>query len=158
MSRSESGGSRHLIRSVLWGRDERKSLLWSIGGEYRESFRSKTTEDKFRFARNLRRRTTPTEKLLWQRLRRWQLYGARFRRQAVVLGWIVDFYCPEVRLVVEVDGPIHEIRVLRDRRRDLVMLRAGFAVVRIASDQVEMHIDRVLDAITQAIQYCRAKN
>jgi very-short-patch-repair endonuclease len=153
-----SNGSRHLIRSVLWGRDEGKSLVWSIGGEYKDSFRSKTRKEKFSFARNLRRRATPTETLLWQKLRRRQLNGAKFRRQALVFGWIVDFYCPQVRLVIEVDGPIHNRLILQDRRRDLEMHRAGFSVMRIASDQVEMHMDRALDAITQAVKYLRGES
>ncbi len=58
-------------------------------------------------ARQLRREPTREEALLWERLRRNQLDGLHFRRQQIIDGFIVDFYCHAAGLVVEVDGPIH---------------------------------------------------
>ena len=67
-------------------------------------------------AKALRRQMTPAEKLLWSRLRRNQL-GYHFRRQQVIAGFIADFYCDLARLVVEVDGGVHEQQVNYDASR-----------------------------------------
>ena len=64
-------------------------------------------------ARRLRRERTDAERTLWQRLRGKQLGGLKFRRQHVVGPWILDFYCPECRLAVELDGGQHNEAVLR---------------------------------------------
>ena len=60
------------------------------------------------FAKSLRRDMTPCEKLLWERLRRKNIRGVKFRRQHPIEYYIADFYCHEARLVIEVDGPVHE--------------------------------------------------
>ncbi|SRR6266545_779673 len=67
-----------------------------------------------------RREPTPEEDRLWQMLRRHNLGGAKFRRQHVIGPFIVDFYCAAARLVVEVDGPIH------DSQQEQDALRQGF--------------------------------
>src|SRR5271155_3254222 len=71
-------------------------------------------------ARSMRRSPTPAEKRLWQRLRRDRL-GARFRSQVAIGTFIVDFYCAARRLVVEVDGPVHDGRTDADAERDHVL-------------------------------------
>jgi very-short-patch-repair endonuclease len=63
----------------------------------------KVTKEKLQRAKELRREMTPAEKLLWNELRANKL-GVHFRRQQVIAGFIVDFYCHKVGLVVEVDG------------------------------------------------------
>ena len=68
-------------------------------------------------AKALRRQMTPAEKLLWRRLRRNQL-GYHFRRQQVIAGFIADFYCDTARLVVEVDGGVHEQQADYDESRN----------------------------------------
>jgi len=68
--------------------------------------RSSTT---FRqIARELRRRQTPAERLLWERLRNRKLQGLRFVRQHPIGRYIVDFYCPQLRLVIELEGNVHD--------------------------------------------------
>jgi very-short-patch-repair endonuclease len=59
-------------------------------------------------ARQMRTAQTPAEEMIWQRLRRKQIGGLRFRRQHPIDRFIVDFYCSELRLIIEVDGDIHE--------------------------------------------------
>ncbi|HEY9766381.1 MAG TPA: DUF559 domain-containing protein, partial [Chroococcales cyanobacterium] len=59
-------------------------------------------------AREFRKEPTPSESLLWEALRKGRLDGRRFRQQQPIGHFIVDFYCPSEKLVVEVDGPIHE--------------------------------------------------
>src|SRR5512135_1457663 len=76
------------------------------------------------FARRMRKRPTRSEALLWAQLRRGKL-GVRFRRQHPMLGFIVDFYCASARLVVEVDGSVHDSFEARrhDTARDAWLAR-----------------------------------
>ena len=81
-------------------------------------------------ARN-RAQLTESEAKLWEALRGGRL-GVRFRRQVVLLDrFIVDFYAPSLRLVVEVDGGYHKLRGCADARRDRELRRAGYTVVRL---------------------------
>lgn len=63
--------------------------------------------EKRQMARRLRRRATASEKLAWELLRNRRLLGLKFRRQQVIRGYVVDFYCAELRLALEIDGGIH---------------------------------------------------
>jgi len=71
-------------------------------------------------ARELRRTMTPAERRLWSYLRANRLQGWHFRRQQIIDGFIVDFYCHQAGLVIEVDGPIHEGQKLEDEKRTQV--------------------------------------
>ena len=64
-------------------------------------------EEGKRLSQRLRRDMTPAEKELWWKLRNSNLFGAKFRRQHPIACFIADFYCHELKLVIEVDGPIH---------------------------------------------------
>src|SRR6218665_2623031 len=88
-------------------------------------------------ARALRRSPTLAESLLWQQLRA-RPYGLKFRRQHPFGPFIVDFYCPAVRLVVEVDGDSHDMgdRPALDERRDLYLRENGFRVLRFKAADV----------------------
>jgi very-short-patch-repair endonuclease len=66
-------------------------------------------------ARKMRTDPTPEEASLWQSLRKCQLGGYKFRRQHVIGAYIVDFYCPQARMVVEVDGKVHANQIGYDR-------------------------------------------
>jgi very-short-patch-repair endonuclease len=118
----------------------------------------KTREPAFQFsadqttndlAKELRRKMTPSEKLLWQRLRNHKISGLKFRRQHPIRWYIADFYCHEARLVIEVDGPIHQNadRAEHDRQRDGVMEELGIKVLRFSNNQVRFHLPRVLKEI-----------
>lgn len=98
----------------------------------------------------LRRHPTPSERVLWGRLRRKQLDGFKFRRQVIILGWIVDFYCPKARFVVELDGRGHDIR--HDAFRDSVMRRYGFEVLRLPSREATGNLPAVLERIRVALR------
>jgi very-short-patch-repair endonuclease len=110
----------------------------------------KVNEGKVCRAKELRREMTPTETLLWDRLRRSQLNGLHFRRQQVVRGFIADFYCHQAALVVEVDGSIHDGRQEADRERDAALAAAGFRTLRFTNHQVETAIENVLQTIAAA--------
>lgn len=101
-------------------------------------------------ARKLRRSPSSGEWLLWQRLRRSQLEGCKFRLQAPLGPFIVDFVCLGRRLVVEVDGPFHETE--RDERRDGWLGSQGFRVLRFPYLQVVNTPTEVVDVIREALQ------
>ncbi len=81
-------------------------------------------------ARELRHNMTDAERLLWQHLRANQLGGWHFRRQQVIAGYIVDFYCHAAGLAVELDGAVHESRADYDAERDQILTQHGLRVLR----------------------------
>lgn len=99
-------------------------------------------------AKEMRRSPTPEEHILWQRLRTGKLDGFHFRRQQVIDGYIVDFYCHAARLVVEVDGLIHASQRDYDAQRDAALHERGLRVMRIPSEDVRECIDQVLRIIS----------
>jgi very-short-patch-repair endonuclease len=103
-------------------------------------------------ARQMRRAPTPVEEALWRRLCRKQLRDVRFRRQHPIDRFIADFYCAEARLVVEVDGAIHEYTLEEDALRQAFLESMGLRVVRFSNDAVLQDIEAVLERIGEAIQ------
>lgn len=82
----------------------------------------------------------------WQELRANKL-GVRFRRQQVIQGFIVDFYCHRAGLVVEVDGDIHDLQQDEDARREKVLTEMGLSMVRFRNDEVVRNMSAVIDKI-----------
>jgi len=108
-------------------------------------------EEKANRARQLRHDPTPEERLLWQTLRGKQLGGYRFRRQQVIGGFIVDFYCAAAGLVIEVDGSVHEHTAAYDRERSLALARFRLRVVRVSNNDVVRDLPSVLTRIMRAL-------
>jgi very-short-patch-repair endonuclease len=106
-----------------------------------------TTPEIERAARHLRHRLTPAEVKLWQALRNRQLGGLRWRCQHPVGRFIVDFYCPAHRLVVEVDGEIHQQQQDYDCARTEHLQEYGYTVIRFSNEAVEHNLEAVLEAI-----------
>ena len=104
-------------------------------------------------ARRLRRQSTRSEELLWQALRNRQLAGLKFLRQHPVGSSIVDFYCHERRLAVEVDGPMHreENTAKRDRERQKLIEKYGIRFYRCTSENVEGDLEGVLEEIREVV-------
>jgi very-short-patch-repair endonuclease len=102
--------------------------------------------------RDLRTHGTPGEGALWLRLQRRQAGGLRFRRQHSVGPYVLDFYCPEVRLAVEVDGPIHDdpLRAAYDAARTAYLEDHRIRVLRVTNEQVLVHGEEVVAAIVEA--------
>jgi very-short-patch-repair endonuclease len=100
----------------------------------------------------MRREPTASERALWEALRGSQL-GVGFRRQAVVAGCIVDFLAPSRRLVVEVDGGYHRSPAQRrsDARRDRVLERAGYRVVRVSAEHVLTDLAQAVALVGSAL-------
>lgn len=93
---------------------------------------------------------TPAEKILWQEVRAKKL-GVRFRRQQIIQGFIVDFYCHKAALVVEVDGDIHDLQQEEDARREKVLSALGLRIVRFRNDEVVRELSTVMGRIKKAI-------
>jgi very-short-patch-repair endonuclease len=105
------------------------------------------TERKMQFARELRASPTQAEGVLWRALRGRRLDGLRFRRQHPIAGYIVDFYCPALRLAIEVDGEIHDAREQEDQERDRALARLGCVLLRLHNDEVLGQLDAIVDRI-----------
>jgi very-short-patch-repair endonuclease len=103
-------------------------------------------------ARDFRKAPTPSEAILWRALRGKQLEGLKFRRQQPVGPFVVDFYCPQCRLVVEVDGPIHETQREADRSRQSLLEELGLRFVRVSAGLVENDLPAALGMIQAALQ------
>lgn len=104
-------------------------------------------------ARELRNEPTPAEARLWRYLRRKQVDGWRFRRQHVFDRFIVDFYCPAARLVIEVDGPIHEQQQDYDALRTAFLEALGLRVLRFKNEDVFQNIEGVMTVIAEALTF-----
>jgi very-short-patch-repair endonuclease len=92
--------------------------------------------DKLELARALRKSATASEKRVWELLRDRRCHGLKFRRQQVVRGFVVDFYCAAHRLAVEIDGGVHDEPDQRawDAERTVLLSRSGITVLRFADD------------------------
>jgi len=100
-------------------------------------------------ARNLRKRFTEAEKLLWRYLRARQLEGLKFRRQQPIGNYIVDFVCFEKGLVIEVDGGQHAIEREKDKERDKWLKGQGLKILRFWNNEVLTNIGGVLEVIRE---------
>jgi very-short-patch-repair endonuclease len=98
-------------------------------------------------ARILRGNMTYHEKLHWERLKGKQICGHRFRRQHPIDFFIADFYCHEVKLVVEIDGEIHDQQREYDDGRAAEMEKYGIRVIRFTNREVEEHMENVINKI-----------
>ncbi|MGN8225126.1 endonuclease domain-containing protein [Gracilimonas sp. BCB1] len=108
-------------------------------------------------ARELRKNPTPSEKRLWKYIRNRQLGGYKFLRQKPFVYeqhnnrryfYVADFYCAELKLVVEMDGKIHDFQKEYDYQRGVVLNELGLKVLRIKNEELA-DIDRVLEKILE---------
>ena len=105
---------------------------------------------KLAVAKEMRREMTPEERRLWIELRRNRLKGIHFRRQQVISGFIVDFYCDAARLAVELDGAYHDTGY--DTQRDRELGRVGVKVMRKENVEVRGELASVLDQIWKCVR------
>ena len=103
-------------------------------------------------ARQLRKSLTDAERVLWNILRNRQVLGYRFRRQAPIGPYIVDFVCFENRLVIEVDGGQHVEQADYDADRTGWLEGAGYRVMRFWNNQVLEEREAVRDAVWMAVE------
>jgi very-short-patch-repair endonuclease len=100
-------------------------------------------------AKELRREMTPSEKILWKHLKANPLTGLHFRRQQIVHGYFVDFYCHQHELIIEVDGGIHELQKEYDVERETYLRAIGFRIIRFTNDEVNKKLKDVLQKIVE---------
>ena len=104
------------------------------------------TSEKKAFAREQRKEMSPVERVLWRHLRAHQSGGFHFRRQQIIAGYIVDFYCHAAGLAVEVDGDSHTDPAYEETR-DVAIARHGVRVIRFTNQEVVHNTDGVLEEI-----------
>ena len=99
----------------------------------------------FTLARHLRQNETQAEKVLWQEIRNKKLNGSKFRRQHPIGKFIVDFYCHKEKLIIEVDGSIHDDKVIKnfDEWREGALVNMGFNVLRFRNSEILEQIEEV---------------
>jgi very-short-patch-repair endonuclease len=101
-------------------------------------------------AKDNRNNPTEPELRLWRHFSRSQLGGFKFRRQHVIGGRIVDFFCPAVALVIEIDGHTHDAEL--DRARDAALASRGYVTLRFTNVDVMQNIEGVLETILERAQ------
>ena len=106
----------------------------------------KITKEKFQKAKELRREMTSAEKVLWNELRGNKL-GVHFRRQQIIVGFIVDFYCHRAGLVIELDGSVHANQSEEDAQRGKVLNEMSLRIIRFWNGEVEKNLAEVLRKI-----------
>lgn len=101
----------------------------------------------------MRKALTAAELRFWNTVRAHRLMGLGFRRQVPIAGYIVDFACPEHKLVVEIDGPSHTFdqRIERDQVRDQMLAHLGWTALRFTNEDVLEHLDDVCTHILRVI-------
>lgn len=113
----------------------------------------KAEGNTFKFARMLRKEFTDAEDKLWQKVRGKKL-GIKFRRQHPIDKFIVDFYCFEMKLIIEIDGGIHlnpEVKQ-NDEQRQTLLESFGYRFLRFTNEEVMTDIDKVLATIREELQ------
>jgi very-short-patch-repair endonuclease len=106
----------------------------------------RVSKEKLQRSRELRRDMTPAEKILWQELRANKL-GVHFRRQQVIAGFIVDFYCHKAGLVIEVDGDIHDLQQEEDILRGNTLRELGLRITRFRNEEVLNNLSSAVERI-----------
>ena len=107
-----------------------------------------------KLCREFRRNPTVTEAFIWSCLRNRQLHGYKFRRQRPIGRYIVDFYCAELRLVIEVDGAVHQEKDQMEYdtiRQEEIEIR-GYKVIRISTSEIRRNPSNALSKIIDAIE------
>ena len=101
------------------------------------------------FSRTLRKNSTDAEIRLWSKLKLRQLNGLQFYRQRIIVNYIVDFFCPKAKLIIEVDGGQHYFGKTHDAdlKRDAYLKNLGFKVLRFSDRDVLTNIEGVVENI-----------
>ena len=107
--------------------------------------------EKLSLAKRLRREMTPAERRLWAAIRRNAIDGFHFRRQQVIEGYVVDFYCASAKLAIELDGGVHGEQWKYDESRDKAISQAGVRVVRIPNAAM-LDVAAVIEYIRRALR------
>lgn len=105
----------------------------------------------FRTAEELRNNMTEVETFLWEKLKRNQL-GVRFKAQHPIERFIVDFYCHQAKLVIEIDGEIHKFQQEYDFGREAEIEKYGIKIIRFSNEQVLNNLDEIIYTIKELLK------
>jgi very-short-patch-repair endonuclease len=108
-------------------------------------------QEPLEFQRRARHNPTEPEKKLWSALRNRQIAEAKFRKQTWLCGYLVDFYCAEARLAIEVDGDTHAHQQDYDEQRTMRLEAEGFRVIRFSNDDVMRNLEGVVASVGEAL-------
>ena len=108
-------------------------------------------EEPLEFQRRVRHEPTEPEKRLWSALRNRQVSHAKFRKQTWLCGYLVDFYCAEARLVIEVDGDTHAHQQVYDEQRTAQLESEGFRVIRFSNDDVMRNLEGLVARVCEVL-------
>lgn len=99
--------------------------------------------------KELRNNLTPAEAALWKLLQKSELKGRKFRRQHSIENYIVDFYCPAEKLIIELDGQVHNnpIAAQNDAERDNYLISMGYKILRVENKHIFENTDWLLSEI-----------
>lgn len=100
----------------------------------------------------LRNNMTLAEILLWKKLKNKQLCGLDFHRQKPIDEFVVDFFCPKLRLAIEIDGDSHEGKLERDSKRQQNIEQFGVRFLRFSDEEVKQNLEAVIDSISNWIE------
>jgi very-short-patch-repair endonuclease len=125
-----------------------------IKTSYRNDFYFGASRELIKKAKELRKRETEAERVLWEALRNNKFAALKFRRQHPVKCFVADFYCHEVNLIIEVDGGIHNQKdqALYDESRTHELESLGLRVLRFTNDEILNNLTSVLSQIQRTIQ------
>jgi very-short-patch-repair endonuclease len=115
-------------------------------------YNKKTEKEKRRI---LRKQQTFAEKVMWMQLRNRQIRGCKFRRQYSVDQFVIDFYCPELKLAVELDGDIHQLpeQMAYDIERQKYLEEFGISFIRIKNEEFFGNPNKAINRIEKLIDY-----
>jgi len=132
--------------SLPAGRPASLSMKWR-GESYRKPKVKRNKLKSILGARILRKESTPSEVLLWKFLSNKGMCGYKFRRQHPIKGFVLDFYCPERKLAIEIDGKMHDNQIEHDKARQEILESIGIEFLRFRNTDVIYDIDMVLRKI-----------
>ena len=110
-------------------------------------------KDKRRF---LRRNMTSAERIIWDELRKYKL-GFKFRRQFSIGNYILDFYCPQKRLAIEIDGEVHQFQKEYDHVREVFLEEYNINILRFKNSEVKNHIQKAPSEIKNHLTQDKAR-
>ena len=132
------------------------------GGEGEEPIRpqgvirnQKINPKKLELARHFRKNPTESEDIVWQLLRNRQIKNLKWRRQQVIDGFIADFYCAELNVVLEIDGSVHEKEEVKeyDEYRTSVFESKGIRVFRLKNEECDkQHLTELIENIMTSLR------
>jgi very-short-patch-repair endonuclease len=118
---------------------------------YNDNLHNGATGKLYQYGRELRQELTQAEKMLWAELRSRKLNGLKFRRQHPIDKFVLDFYCHERKLAIELDGSIHDVKVNKDydEARTVMLEGLGIYTLRFRNDEIVNNMGSVLQKINE---------